>query len=1261
MIDTADGVAEHLPTPRFAVVGIGTSAGGVAATKQFFENTASDSGMAYVVVLHLSEDHESHLAQILQTVTTMPVVQVNEVTTVEPNHVYVIPPAKHILLDDDRLRLIEPEHVRGRRVPIDLFFRSLAEAYGKNAVAVVLTGTGSDGTLGLERVKEMGGFTVVQDPEEAEYDGMPRSAIGSGLIDFVLPISEIPDKLRRVINLVEPLEVSADSGAQDDEGKGGSLREVLSLVQIRTGHDFNNYKRPTLRRRIARRLQVHELTDLGAYVGLLRSEPEEVEDLLRDLLITVTNFFRDPEAFAALETQIVPKLFEGKTAQDTVRVWVAGCGTGEEAYSIGMLLLEYAQKLDHPPRIQIFASDINAQAIRIGRDCKYDEAITVDVSPERLERFFIKEGNLYRVKKELRELVLFAPHNLLRDPPFSKLDLVTCRNLLIYLNRPTQERVIELFHFSLIRSGYLFLGSSESIDSSAAMFDTVDKRLRLYRARITNPGSQAALPPAMPAGGKWLPERWLTERSRGSTDGLPNDRNRSASFSDLHNQLLEQLSIPSVLIDNQFEILHASDSAVRFLRFTSGEPTHNLLKVVLPGLVLDLRAALMAATREGKRVEARYVRFDFDGVERSVNIDVRPEREDGSGLLLVMFEDQPVRSEPDAPPSVSETLRSDRAIESVVQRLEDESQAIRERLKSTVEQYEISTEELKASNEELQAINEELRSASEELETSKEELQSLNEELITVNHELKDNIEEVSRVNSDLQNLMASSNIATIFLDRRQFIKRFTPPVKELFNLIPSDIGRPLAHVTHNLVYNSLSEDVAAVLATLNSQEREITSATNDCVYLVRLSPYRTSEDRIDGVVLSFVDITERKRSEDILKNSDARKNEFLATLSHELRNPLNALRSSLEVMSHLDNVKELQIERQEAIQPLEMMRRLIDDLMDVGRVSQGKMRLRLAPTPLASVLERCVQMLSTRISDSGLTFHLELPAPDVTVSGDAVRLEQVFLNLISNAIKYSHPSGQIRLTVKCSDAEVEIHVRDTGIGLANNRLTSIFELFSQVKVEGTRTQDGLGIGLYLVKQIIELHGGTVSAQSDGLGRGSEFTVRLPMIPAANATPQSALSPRTPQPAFDLRTLETPVKTQPSAADTKRWRILLADDYEPARKAVARLLKYMGHEIFTAVDGPDAVEKASEFSPELILLDINMPGMTGYEVARTLRSHPEFADTVLIALTGYGQPEDIERALKAGFNGHIVKPLDPDGLETMLLERSWASAVMSAD
>lgn len=1242
---TGDGNAQDRPTrdaatTGFTVVGIGASAGGVTATKTFFQNTAADSGMAYVVVLHLSEEYESHLAQILQTVTAMRVVQVIESTTVEVNHVYVIPPAKHILLEDDRLRLIEPEHVRGRRVPIDLFFRSLAEAYGKKAVAVVLTGTGSDGTLGLERVKEMGGFTVVQEPEEAEYDAMPRSAISGGLVDLVLPLAEIPEKLRRVVNLSEPLESAADSGAHDDDGSGASLRDVLSLVQIRTGHDFNNYKRPTLRRRIARRLQVHELTDLGAYVDLLRLQPEEVEYLLRDLLITVTNFFRDPLAFAALEDEVIPQLFEGKTALDTVRVWVAGCGTGEEAYSVGMLLLEFAQTLPNPPRIQIFASDINAQAIRIGRDCRYDDAISVDVSPERLARFFTKEGNLFRVKQELRELVLFAPHNLLRDPPFSKLDLVTCRNLLIYLNRPTQERVMELFHFSLNRGGYMFLGSSESIDSSAALFGVVNKAQRLFKSRSTTAVPQRSVPPAMPADGKWIPERWLNERTLAGQSPILGSQ-RPASFSDLHDQLNAQLAAPSLLINEQFEILHASERAVGFLRFAGGEPTHNLMKVALPDLVLDLRATLMTAVREGRPVEARHVRFQADGVERSVNIQVRPERIDGSGLLLVILDEQPLRAAPDGLPSMSETLRSDRAIESVVQRLEEESQATRDRLKSTVEQFEVSTEELKASNEELQAINEELRSSSEELETSKEELQSLNEELITVNHELKDNIEQVGRVNSDLQNLMAATNVATIFLDRGLCIKRFTPPMTDIFNLIPSDIGRPLAHVTHHLEYDAITDDASKVLTTLHSQEREIVTTVPKSVYLVRISPYRTSEDRIDGVVLSFVDITDRKRAEDILRETDQRKNEFLATLSHELRNPLNALRASLTLMERLDSIADLQAERQNALPPLEMVRRLIDDLLDVGRISQGKMRLKLIPTTLRGILEQCVQTLSTRFTEAGLTVHVSLPAPDVTVSGDALRLEQVFVNLLSNAVKYGHRGGEVWMMATVDEQLVEVSVRDSGIGLAADRLTSVFDLFSQVADDGTRAQDGLGIGLYLVKQIIQLHGGTVTAASDGLGRGSQFTVRLPLIAGMRPAP-ATLKP-----------------VQPVTATG--WRILLVDDYEPARKAVARLLRFMGHEVATAADGPQTLDVAATFRPELILLDINMPGMNGYEVAKALRSKAAHADTVLIALTGYGQPEDIRQAMDAGFNGHIVKPLDPDALEKMLLERSWSAAAIAAD
>ncbi|WP_218022974.1 chemotaxis protein CheB, partial [Calidithermus terrae] len=501
MDETAKRDNPDSPPPQdngFVVVGIGASAGGIDALKKFFAAMPPANGMAFVVVLHLAEGYESHLAEVLQVGTPMPVTQITGTVAIEPEHVYVIPPAKHLAIEDGHIRLEEPEFVRGRRVPIDLFFRSLAEAYGSRAVALVLSGTGTDGTLGIKRVKERNGIVMAQSPEDAEYDGMPRSAIGTGMVDVVLPAAELPEKLLAVVQAAGRLGL-AEPRAQPPEAEpppgasGGTLRDILTLLRVRTGHDFNSYKRPTLLRRVGRRMQVHELDSLGAYLELLRERPEEVQALLRDLLITVTNFFRDKEAFAVLEHEIIPRLFAGKGPADSVRVWSCGCATGEEAYSLAILLSEYAQTLTDAPRLQVFASDINEEAVRAAREGQYDETIAADVPPERLHRFFVKDGGNYRVRKEVRDLVLFAPHNVLRDPPFSRLDLVVCRNLLIYLNRDMQERVLELFHFALRPHGYLFLGSSETAENSSGLFAAVDKKQRVYQCRAV-PASLAPPP-----------------------------------------------------------------------------------------------------------------------------------------------------------------------------------------------------------------------------------------------------------------------------------------------------------------------------------------------------------------------------------------------------------------------------------------------------------------------------------------------------------------------------------------------------------------------------------------------------------------------------------------------------------------------------------------------------------------------------------------------------------------------------------------------
>jgi two-component system, chemotaxis family, CheB/CheR fusion protein len=708
----------------FFVVGIGASAGGIAPLREFFSKAPRDSGMAYVVILHLSAAHESNLPELLQARAKIPVTQVTGPVRVEANHVYVIPPQKYLVMADGMIRLTDPQRTRGAHTSIDLFFRTLADAYGKNALAILLSGTGADGTLGLARIKEQGGFVIVQDPAETEHSDMARSAIDAGLVDRVLPVADMPDKLLSLRDGARRLVVPDGDDAEDAVGPveldETDLRNISSLLRLRTGHDFSHYRRPTLLRRIARRMQVHETVELGAYLDLPRANPDEVTALLRDLLITVTNFFRDAEAFEALEQTIIPLLFEGKGPNDQVRVWSVGCATGDEAYSLAILLAERASRLSQPPQLQVFATDIDERAIIRAREGRYPETIALDVSPARLSQFFTRVGSQYQVKKQLRELILFAPHNVLRDPPFSQLDLVSCRNLLIYLNREMQSRVLEIFHFAIRDEGFLFLGASESAENLPALFTPTDKKYRHYRRRATV-GTILPAPNLVP--GRW---------QLGIGHPEPRDNMHGISAGQLHQEIVEQLAPPSVLVNEEDEIVHTSASAGRYLRIGGGEPTRNVLKLVHPSLQLDLRSALLEA-RLGNHTEiaaSRRVRANLDGEVHWVDLSVRKVLNTqgvARDMVLIIFDE---RTEPSmsAPPMVE---KSDEV--SVVEQFEQELQRTKDQLRLTIEQYETSTEELRASNEELQAVNEELRSATEELETSKEELQSINEELSTVN------------------------------------------------------------------------------------------------------------------------------------------------------------------------------------------------------------------------------------------------------------------------------------------------------------------------------------------------------------------------------------------------------------------------------------------------------------------------------------------------------------------------------------------------
>ncbi|PAP76944.1 PAS domain-containing protein [Rubrivirga marina] len=866
--DTSSDLAPPLASGEadggFPVVGIGASAGGLRAYQTFFSALPPEPGMAFVLIQHLSPDHESALAELVQTQTRMSVAQVGDHPAVEANRVYVIPPGKHLVIEGGSLALKEPGPGRGKPSTIDHFFRSLAEDMGERAVCIVLSGTGSDGALGLKAVKERAGLTMAQDPDDADYDGMPRSAVATGLVDVVGSAAELAQMLVRVRHSAREIVIPA----QDDD-ETTALQSVLTLLRQRTGHDFSDYKPSTIRRRLARRLQVNGIPALSEYLAFLRTHPAEVQALLRDFLISVTQFFRDPDAFDVLEREVVPKLFEGKGRGDTVRVWVAGCATGEEAYSVAMLLCEHRDRLGVQPEIQVFATDIDDDALASAREGLYPEAAIGDLTRERLLAFFDEEPNGIRVKGGLRDMVLFARHNLISDPPFSRLDLVSCRNVLIYLNRSIQRRVFTAFHYALAPDGYLFIGGSEGADVLSKGFAELDKSARVFRRRDANLGGDRFE----------LFSGTRTKTPRPPRPSVPADAesglvDRYASWT------LQAYAPPRVLVDEHHEITHVFGGAGEYLRDREGPVSNNVVEKVLRAFRVDLRSALFRAFSKGEATDTGFHGVSVGGTERVVRLHVGMAggEAEADGLAEVVFVELDPASVEGLRVGVidrgdGEQLHDDPA----VVRMEEELRRTRERLQAIVEEQETSNEELKASNEELQSMNEELQSTTEELETSREELQSMNEELHTVNQELKTKVEELTRANADLHNLIASTAIATLFLDRELRVSRYTPVAADLFNLIPGDVGRPFDHVTHRLDHDGLTTLAQRVLDTLHVEEQEVEDDSGRW-YVLRATPYRTADDRIEGVVMTVFDVTLQKRAQaEALRR--ARQQEALAEL----------------------------------------------------------------------------------------------------------------------------------------------------------------------------------------------------------------------------------------------------------------------------------------------------------------------------------------------------------------------------------------------
>ncbi len=1215
-----------------SVVAVGASAGGLEAFQRLLTNLPTDTNMAFVMILHLSPTHESALADILGRSARMPVRNIEHGMELEPNHIYVALPRSNVLLANDHFELAPRAEFRGVPHPIDHFMRSLAEGLGERAIGVVLSGTGDDGSLGVTDIKAAGGITFAQD-DSAQQATMPHNAVASGGIDFVLAPEAIAQELVRIaahpfVHAQKP-PPPADGGAEEK-----ALHQLFELLSREKGIAFNNYRRNTINRRILRRMALHRIESLSEYVQFASSRPREIEALFHDILINVTNFFRDPAAFEEVKRIVFPQITQNKGPADAVRVWVPGCSTGQDAYSVAMSYVEFCEANAIRSPMQVFATDANARAIQSARAGIYSKGIELDVSPERLRAFFTNVDGSYRVSKAIRDMCVFAHHDVLSEPPFSRVDLIVCRNLLIYFEPVLQRKLLPTLQYALNPGGYLWLGSSETVGTLTDLFEDVDNKHRIYRRKAgmkrhveLQPGSPGRRPepplgPPRPAIGR-DPQR------------------------DAERQLLARYAPPAVVVDMDLNVVQFRGDTSPYLTPPQGRASLNLYKMLREGLLVGVRGAIHRARRENKPIREESLRITTDGIERDVTIVAIPVgTHDEITSTIIVFEEPGEGGAAQARQTLGEK-RTDNASKprpeapgEEAQRLRHELAATREYLQAVVEQLETANAELQASNEEAQSSNEELQSVNEELETSKEEIQSTNEELTTVNEELQNSNLELTQSNNDLANLLGSVQIPVVMLDQNLRIRVFTPPAESLMNLRGSDIGRPYSDIKPNLDVSDMDDILRQVLAGA-VVEREIRDREGRWFWL-RVRPYRASGKGIQGAIVIVIDIDTIKRTgqrldesedrfadlkeaEEGLRNADRAKDEFLATLGHELRNPLAAISHAAFVLATRNaggRPREIEvIERQ-----TRNMIRIVDDLLDVSRITHGKVSLRPDPVDLNATAHDAIAATEHDRQRLGQTIDASLPADPPWVLADRARIEQILTNLLGNASKFAPIGGRIALSITSERIDetrgwATIRVSDNGPGIEASVLPRAFELFVQGNRVDDRARSGVGIGLALARHLVSLHGGTIEAHN--LQVGTELVVRLPLIAPPISSPRSGGPGNQPAPSR---------------------RVLVVDDNADAAHAVGTVLELYGHRVRVAGNGREAIQAALDFKPQAILLDIGLPDLDGYTVARQLREDERTRHIALIALSGYGREEDEARAREAGFDLHLKKPAEPDAL-----------------
>ena len=1216
------GSIVRAPDGGFLIAAIGASAGGLEAATKLLDALPPDTRMAFILVQHLDPDHASLMTELLSKHTGLSVREATDGVIIEREHLYIIPPGKYLSVDDGALHLSVPSARRGARRPFDHLLQSMAESCGPRTVCVVLSGTGADGSEGIKAVALRSGYAFAQDPADAEYAGMPESAIATGSIDEVLPVADIAAALiiRARDNtpardpVAKPVPDTPPKSQESLEAAPDCLPEILELLRTDSSHDFTNYKPGTLRRRIERRMAMVAIraNEMTKYLEALRADPNELAQLAKDLLIHVTGFFRDPETFRLLSETIVPELVTKADGQ--IRVWIAGCSTGEEAYSLAMLFREGMSAAGDKAgrlKLQIFASDVDADAVLAARAGLYPAAIRSDVSPERLARFFTVEERGYRITPELRAAVVFTVQDLLIDPPFSRLDMVSCRNLMIYLEPAAQVKAIALFHFALNENGILLLGGAETVDTADGRFAVVSKPARLFRHVGRHRPGEVDF-------GRFG-QKLETPRRPGRNEA-PSRQSVLAAICSKY--LMDAHAPATILANSRHEYLFSLGPAERYLRVSPGQPTQDLLAMVREDTRIRLRLALERAEQQAARVSMPGGRTIQDGKHVPFVIEVQPIEHDGEKLLLICFVDQAARGPADAASAAPADVAR-------LAELEQELETVRAELQSAVRNLDLSSQEQKAINEEALSVNEEFQSTNEELLTSKEELQSLNEELTALNSQLQGTLEQQRTTSNDMQNVLNSTDVATLFLDTSLKIRFFTPATRSLFSIIDGDVGRPLADLRSLAGDSQLDADAREVLKSLTPIEREI-AAPGDVWFRRRVLPYRTHDGGVEGVVITFNDITRRKQAALALEEAkleaeraNTAKSRFLAAASHDLRQPLQTLallQGLLTTGVEGENNQRLVARLDDTLGAMTVM---LDTLLDINQIEAGVVQAELSDFPVHGIFERLRDEFSYLARAQGL--RLRVAPCSLWVRSDARLLEQMIRNLLSNALKYTERGG-VLLGCRRQGGRVSIEVWDTGVGIPMAEQAAIFDEYHQLDNAARERSRGLGLGLSIVKRLGGLLHHPVRVRSIS-GKGSMFSID---VEAKAAT------------EIDRR---EPSKISPLPPVRQTGIVLVVEDDPGVRELLEMFLVQAGHRVHGAADGAAALELVcrSNLRPSVVVSDYNLPnGMTGLEMVARLRQTLA-ADVPFVILTGDTSAETLA-AIGAQRCVQMSKPVKPDDL-----------------